>query len=384
MENEEILHRCFRCGFCKLPGNFIDLNCPSYLKYRFETFSPGGRMWLMRAWLEGKLEPTKRFQEILFSCSACGNCVEQCVFPNFKDRLLLTITAGKEELVNIGKVPTSVRDSLTRLQSHGNPYGLPPKNRSDWVEGLDLDLFSDQEYLFYIGDMGSYDHRGQEIARSVTGWLKKQNVSFGILGTEERSDGNEAKAMGEVELFKYLADENIKTFNELKVKKIITLSPHGYHAFKNEYPQLGGQFEVFHYSHIIGSLLQKGPQDSSKSGVTVTVHDSCYLGRHNSDYGTVRNTLTTVPGLNMVEMDRSFQNSLCCGGGGGNVFTDIMGSGDGTAARARVLEAKAADAEILAVSCPGCAVMLEDALKAEKLENELKVMELSEIMTEYL
>ncbi|MCP4756851.1 MAG: (Fe-S)-binding protein [Proteobacteria bacterium] len=384
MEHEEILHRCFRCGYCKLPENYSDLNCPSYIKYRFETFSPGGRMWLLRAWLDKKLEPTERFQEIFFSCVTCGNCVEHCAFPDFKDELLLAFTAGKEALVDSGKVPPPVRDCLTKLQSHGNPYGLAPKNRGNWTEGLDVEDYSGQDYLLYIGDVGSYDSRGQEIAESVAGLLRKQKVSFGILGADEISDGNEAKALGETELFRHLAEENIKKFKSLGVEKIIALSPHGYNAIKNEYPLWGGQFQVLHYSQMLGDIVEKAEFSSPNAPLRVTFHDPCYLGRHNYEYGSARAVLGSLPGLELVEMDRCLQNALCCGGGGGNVFTDILGGGRETSARSRVREARETGARILAVACPGCAVMLEDALKAEKLETELQVKEVSEIVQERL
>ena len=225
MQYEEILHRCFRCGYCKFPGNYSDLNCPSYAKYRFETFSPGGRMWLLYAWMNGKIEPGKRFQEIMFSCASCRNCVEHCTLPKIKDHLLNAFTTGKEELVNLGTVPSSVRDCLTHAYSHGNLYGIPPKKRGDWANGLDIETYSGQDYLFYIGDAGSFDPRGQIIAASVASLLKKGGISFGILGKEERCDGNDVKAMGEKELFAHLVEQNMKRFHTRNVKKIITLSP---------------------------------------------------------------------------------------------------------------------------------------------------------------
>ena len=230
MKYAEILHRCFRCGYCKLPGNYMDFNCPAYTAFRFETYSPGGRMWLLRAWLDHKLEPSRRFQEILFSCTACRNCVEQCTLPKIKDELLLAFTAGKSELVGEGKVPPAVRDCLTNLQKYGNPYGIPRKKRTHWAADAEVELFSDQDYLFFPGDVGSFDSQGQEIARSVATLLTRLGISFGILGEAEVSDGNEANAMGESELFRLLAEENIKHFNELNVKRIIALSPHGFNA----------------------------------------------------------------------------------------------------------------------------------------------------------
>jgi Fe-S oxidoreductase len=382
MQYEDILHRCFRCGYCKLPENYVDFNCPPYHAFRFETYSPGGRMWLIRAWLDKKIELSERLQEIIFSCVSCGNCVEHCTFPKFKDQLLLAFTAAKEELINAGKVPPAVRDCLTKIYQSGNAYGRAGKNRTQWAEGIKVEQFSDQEYLFFVGDVGAFDTYGQEIARSVASLMKIMGISFGILGPEELSDGNEAKAMGELELLKYLAEENIKEFERRGVQKVVTLSPHGYNAIKNEYRQLGGDYQVYHYTQVLAPLIKNSAFKSVLPPVRVTYHDSCYLGRHNMEYRAARDILAALPGVELVEMDRCFQNALCCGGGGGNVFTDIIGSGFDTAARARVREAADADAQVLAVACPQCAVMLKDAVKVENLDGNIEVKEVSEIVRE--
>ena len=384
MKYAEILHRCFRCGYCKLPGNYIDFNCPAYVAFRFETYSPGGRMWLLRAWLDEKIVLSRRFQEILFSCTACGNCVEQCALTKIKDELLLAFTAGKEALAIEGKVPPTVRDCLTKLQKYGNPYGLTGKKRADWAVGTGVEAFSDQEFVFFPGDVGAFDSRGQEIARSVTTLLHRLGVSFGILGAREVSDGNEANAMGESDLFRLLAEKNIKLFHELNVKKIITLSPHGFNALKNEYPALGGSYEVFHYTQVLATHAGSLSSENNLPEVTVTYHDPCYLGRHNGEYASARKVLAALPGVKIREMDRSMQNALCCGGGGGNLFTDILGNGPESPAKNRVMEALSTDAHILAVSCPTCAVMLGDAVKSTNLDERIQVKEISEIVNNRL
>jgi Fe-S oxidoreductase len=384
MKYAEILHRCFRCGYCKLPGNYVDFNCPAYAAFRFETYSPGGRMWLLRAWLDEKIDPSPRFQEILYSCTACGNCVEQCALTKIKDDLLRALTAGKEALVLEGKVPPPVRDCLTKLQRYGNPYGLARKKRSAWADGTGIEAFSEQEYMFFPGDVGSFDSRGQEIARSVAALLHRVGVSFGIMGDREVSDGNDANAMGESDLFRLLAEENIQRFRELNVKKIITLSPHGFNALKTEYPPLGGVYEVFHYTQVLAAHTGRLSFQDPLSELTVTYHDPCYLGRHNGEYGSARKVLTALPGVTLREMDRSMQNALCCGGGGGNLFTDIIGSGPESPARNRVMEALGTEAHVLAVSCPICAVMLEDAVKSTNLDERIQVQEISEIVSRRL
>lgn len=385
MEYAEILHRCFRCGYCKFPDNYTDLNCPSYLKFRFETYSPGGRMWLLRGLLNGDLSPSARMQEILFSCATCGNCVEHCAMTGFKDKLLMAFTAGKEMLVQAGHIPPSLRDYLTPLQTHGNPYKQSPGKRDAWVNGSNVEPFTDQEYLFFIGDVGSYDPRGQAMARSVADLLNYLNVSFGILGSREVSDGNDARAAGERDLFEYLAAKNINHFQETGVSKIITLSPHGFHALKNEYPLLGGRFQVFHYTQLLSLLFERLHfRTEQMQPVRICYHDPCYLGRHNHEFFAARSVLSRLPGVTLVEMDRNMKNALCCGGGGANFFTDILGSGKDAPANARVREAADTGAQILAVACPLCANMLEDAIRVENMEDRLQVKEVSEIVSERL
>lgn len=387
MQYQEILHRCFRCGYCKLPGNYTDINCPSYLKYRFETFSPGGRMWLLKAWLEGKIQNSSRLQEILFSCATCNNCVEHCAFPKFKNDILKAFIAAKEEMVQQGTLPPKVRDYLTRLLEHGNPYKIPQKKRGDWAAGLNVEQYADQEYLFYVGDVGSFDTRGREIASSVAELLQRLGVSLGILGDKEISEGNEAQALGETDLFQYLAERNLETMQQLGVEKVVTLCPHAYNALKNDYPQYGGQFQVFHYTHLLAERLpemQLSTQPQAGKVRKVTFHDSCYLGRHNQDYQTPRKILGSLPGIELLEMDRCREDALCCGGGGGNFFTDLVCSGPETSAKARVREAAQTGAEVLVTTCPVCTIMLEDALKSEKLDQRLQIQEMSELISPYL
>lgn len=381
MEYTDILHRCFRCGYCKLPENYFDLNCPSYLSSRFETYSPGGRMWLLRAWLNGDIQTSSRFAEIMYACATCANCVEHCVFTKFKDDILNAFIAGRAELVRTGIVPPTVRDYFKSIRLHGNPYKLPEADRGKWADGLGLEQYSGQEYLFHVGCVGSYDEIGQKMARSVARLLTKLGIPFGILGPDERCDGNDVKAMGEEGLFEHIAQENIRKFQELGIKKIVTLSPHAYHAFKVEYPKLHAEFDVFHYSHVLERSVEKLPLDKSLGSVRVTFHDPCYLGRHGKEYKAPRKIIAAIPGAVIREMDRVEKNALCCGGGDGNLFTDILGTGPDSPARARVREASQTEAGILAVACPGCYRMLEDAVKAEGLEEKIRVMDLAQLVS---
>jgi Fe-S oxidoreductase len=294
----------------------------------------------------------------------------------------LAFTAGKEALVDKGKVPPTVRDCLTKLQKYGNFYGFTRKKRTGWTLDTEVEVFTDQEFLFFPGDVGAFDSRGQEIARSVAALLTLMGVSFGILGDREVSDGNEVSALGESELFHLLAEENIKHFKKLNVKKIIALSPHGFNTLKNEYPALGSGCQVFHYTRVLATHAGNLSFKDNLSNVRVTYHDPCYLGRHNREYGAARKVLAGLPGVEVREMDRSRQDALCCGGGGGNLFTDILGNGPESPARNRVAEALDTGAEILAVSCPTCAVMLGEAVKSNNMDRHIQVREISEIVNE--
>jgi len=383
MDYADILHRCFRCGYCKLPSSYQDINCPSYLAYRFESFAPGGRMWLLRAWLNEEIATSQRLSEILFSCAACGNCTEHCVFPKFKSDLLNAFTSGRSELVNEGIIPATVRDYFKSIHLYGNPYNLPESDRDTWAEGLGLDAYENQEYLLYIGCPGSFDERGQRMARAVATLLRDMGVSFGIMGRHEWCDGNEVRTLGEFGLYELTAKKNIDLFADAGVKKVITLSPHAYHTMKNEYPALGADFQVVHYTQLLAQISDSLPTGEKKRSLSVTFHDPCYLGRHNKDFYSPRTVLERLDGVQVVEMDRSMNDSLCCGGGGGNFFTDILPSGDpGSPSRTRIREAAETGADVLAVACPKCAKMFEDAVKAEGLEDRLWVCDIAELIIE--
>lgn len=385
MNYSEILHRCFRCGYCKMPSDYTDITCPSYLNNRFETFSPGGRLWLLRAWLDGEIQTSDRFSEIMFSCATCGNCVEHCVMPKFKDDLLNAMIAGREALVEEGAVPPAVRDYFKAVHVNGNPYKLPRKERGDWARGLGLSPMNGREYLFYVGDVGSFDERARGMTHAVATLLGKAGVSFGILGEDEKSDGNDVKALGETGLFQYMAEMNVEAFNSLGIKKIITLSPHGFNAFKNHYPDFGGVYDVYHYSQVLSRKIGALPLQNKKDAPLrrVVYHDPCYLGRHNNEYQAPRKVLKALPNVQFMELERSRSNALCCGGGGGNFFTDVIGTGPDAPSRNRVREAAETGADIIAVACPACLKMLEDAVKAESLEDRLRVMDLAEIVLQY-
>ncbi len=377
------IHRCFNCGFCKFAGDYCDFNCPSYVRFRLDTYSTSGRLWLIRGWLKGELKWSEHLGEILYSCVTCRNCTQNCPM-RFSDDIVDWIIAARSDMMEKekGKIPPRVRDFLENVYNHGNPMKRKKSERDAWAEGIKLYQSSD-EYLFYVGCLGSYDELGQSMARNTAQLFNKAGVSFGILGNDEGCCGNEVHNLGETELLRMLAENNISRFREMEVKKIITLSPHSYNIMKNSYPEFGGDFEVYHYTQFLNRLLKEGRiKPSAAAGLRITYHDPCFLGRWNGIYNEPRKILESIPGVRLEEMKRSREDSFCCGGGSGNFAMDLLGGSPESPDRIRVREAHETGAEVLAVACPSCMTMLSEAVKTEGLEEKLVVKDISGILNE--
>jgi Fe-S oxidoreductase len=379
----DTIHRCFRCGYCKFPTDWADVNnCPAYARFRLETYSCGGRLWLTRAWLSGDIQWTEHLAQILYSCTACKNCEIKCPL-RFNVDILNMITAAKSEMVEAGRIPAAVKEFLENIQRQGNPYGHSRTKRGEWLEGTGVEPYRGQDYLYYVGCEGSYDTRARQTAVALAKILQKANVSFGVLGNEENCDGNEVQKLGEEALFEMLAEDNIARFKSLGVKKIVTLSPHSYNAMKNDYPKYDGTFEVLHYTQLLQNLIQEGKWSiSGKLNARVAYHDPCFLGRWNGEYDAPRAILNSIPGLQLMEMEKTKGGALCCGGGSGNFYIDSLGGSEDSPARRRIREVNQTGVNVLAVACPNCLTMLEDAVKAEGLESRLAVKDISEIVRE--
>jgi Fe-S oxidoreductase len=380
---KDLIHRCFRCGYCKFPANWTDVNnCPPYARFRMETYSCGGRLWLTRTWLNAQIEWTEHLAEILYSCTTCRNCEIKCPL-HFNVDIVNMVVAARAEMVETGRLPAGVKSFLENIELQGNPYGASRAKRGMWAAGTDIEQFNGHEYLLYAGCTGSYDTRAQKSIKSLAHVLRKANISFGILGAEENCDGNEVQKLGEAGLFELLAEGNIALFKKLGVQRIITLSPHAFNAFKNYYPGYGGNFEILHYTQFFCYLIKSGKLDFSRGfHVKIAYHDPCFLGRWNNEYEAPREILRNIEGIELVEMEKNRDSSLCCGGGAGNFHIDLLGGSKDSPSRRRAREAAATGADILAVACPKCLVMLEDAVKAEELEGKLSVRDISEITAE--
>jgi len=281
-------------------------------------------------------------------------------------------------VVNSGLVTPKVARFFQNVEAYGNPYRELRGNRGRWAEGIGIEPYNGQEFLFYVGCVGSFDEKGQSAAKAVGELLLEAGVSFGILGPAEECDGNEIRILGESRIFEMLKDRNTALFQKADVKKIITLSPHSYNVFRNEYPD---SFEIFHYTQVLRDLIKGGRlKPAPKLNMKVTYHDPCFLGRHAEEYEAPREILRAILGVELVEMERNRQNSFCCGGGSGNFYTDSFGGGENSPSRIRVREADKTGAKILAVACPTCAVMLGEAIKDEGIEERLIVKDISELV----
>lgn len=380
------IYRCGGFGVCKGGYTKAVSPCPMHMASSgFEAETPRGLMTIAREILEGRQEYTKELAEMVYRCTSCANCRLLCgaVYEETGEVLVDpsdVALAMKADLVENSLIPPAVRDFLRNIYRYGNPYVERPEERDRWAEGLNL-AFSGQEYLFYVGCVGSYDERGRKMSKALASVLTDAGLSFGILGREEINHGNEVNYVGEKGLFQHLAQENIKTFKKHGIKKIITLSPHAYNTIKNDYPLFGGDFEVVHYTQMLRDLMEaKKLALGGSLDAVVTYHDPCFLGRHNNEYDAPRTVIQAISGVQLVEMERYRANALCCGGGGGNFFTDVIGSSSNSPARVRIHEAIRTGAGILAVACPYCAKMFDDAVKAEGMEEKLQVKDISELL----
>jgi Fe-S oxidoreductase len=378
----EQIHRCFRCGYCKFTHDYSDWNCPSYARFGFDTYSTGGRLWLGHAWLNNEIDWSEHLGEILYACTACKNCVEQCPM-RFSSDIVEWIVGIRSAMVDRGKVPEFVTRFLTNVYDYGNPLRMRMVERDNWADGIPRYQPGDA-YLLYVGCLGSYDDVARTMARSVADLLAGAGLPFGILGTDEECCGNEVYMLGELALFQELAGKNIRQFKELGVKKVVALSPHAYNVMKNNYSKFGADFEVYHYLQVLDMLMRSGSLKLRGTKARVTYHDPCFLGRYNGMYDIPRRILQSIPGVEMVEMARNRENAFCCGGGSGNFVMDLLSGSTESPSRIRAREAYDIGADVLATACPACMTMLTDAVKVEDLDGKIAVKDISQIVKQAL
>jgi Fe-S oxidoreductase len=317
----------------------------------------------------------------IWSCTTCGNCMEHC--PVFIEHIQKYVDMRRYLVLMESDFPPEVQTVLRNWETNSNPWGLAFATRGDWAQGLEVQTLADNpevEYLFYVGCSGSFDERGKKVTGAMVRLLNQAGVSFGILGVEEKCCGETARRIGNEYLFQSMATELMETINGYGVKKIITTCPHGYNCLKNEYPQFGGNWEVFHHSEFLHRLLQEGRlKPRRRLDKRLTFHDSCYLGRYNDLYEEPRGILKSIPGLRLEEMERHRNKSFCCGAGGGRMWMEET-LGNQMINEARTDQALAKNPEIIGVSCPFCTTMLEDGLKERDQADAVKVYDIAELL----
>ncbi len=358
---------CYQCGKC-------DTVCPWN---RVRTFS------MRKLIREAALGLTEMDEEI-WRCTTCGKCQQQCP----RDVKQITdMIALRRMATGYGVFPASVkpvRAVSSGLVAEGNPFGESRTKRADWAEGLSVKTFTEGMEVLYFPDCYlSYDPRLKKVAAATVNILNKAGVDFGILGTKENCCGESIRKTGDEALFKRLARENIKTFIENGVKKILVSSPHCYHTFKNEYPEFNVNFEVVHISQYLFELINKGRLQISKEyGKKITYHDPCYLGRHNGIFDEPRGVLKKIPGLELKEMPESRENSLCCGMGGGRIWMETPKSE--RFSNLRLDQAIGVGAEVLVTSCPYCITNFEDSKLVMNYDDVIQVKDITEILQEVI
>jgi Fe-S oxidoreductase len=309
---------------------------------------------------------------VIYSCTTCAACLEVC--PVLINQPKAIMRMRQFLLMELSQIPETMGRAYRSLENRGHPFfgtGFGPK---DWCRDMQVPIFEKgkTEYLLWIGCSTVYEERAQSIARATVRLLQKAGVSFGIL-PEVRCTGDPAKQMGSEFMFVEIAQQNIEYLDSLGVKKIITMCPHCYDSFVHYYPELGGEYEVIPHVLMIKNLIDSGRLHLKTKSLSITFHDSCYLGRHNRIFDEPRELLSRIG--NLIEMKRNRENSFCCGGGGGNYW----GEEEGTRInRERAKEAFETGADIVVTVCPFCLLMLTDGIKA--FTQEKKVFDVAELV----
>ena len=359
------LYECIQCGKCT--GG-----CPVSIRSHLNP-----RRLIYEALLGEIFNPVERTE--IWECTTCATCAERC--PK-EIRPYEVILALRSDVVESGRVKPSVRDALESTFMHGNPWGRVREKRSDWLGDLQITVLKEgdkTELLYFICCTAAYDPRIQELSRSMVTVLQKTGIDFAILGNEESCCANEMNELGEKGLFEMAQEKNKESFGKFSFPMMITISPHCFHAFSNEYSDL--QFQVFHYTQLFSRWIHESKLEFNGELVKkVTYHDPCFLGKRNKIFDEPRHIIQSLPGVEFLEMDRSRERSLCCEGGGGRMWMESESSEE-RLAEVRVKDAVQMGAEIIATACPFCLLTLEDAVKTTGNEEKIQVRDVVELVS---
>jgi len=316
--------------------------------------------------------------EELWACTSSKACDEICpVNIEILDKIL---DMRRYLSLMESNFPTELGNAYRSMENSGNPWGLSQGSRTEWADDLEgVKIIEggeplESEFLYWVGCAGSFDDKNKKVSRAMAQLLSLANVSFSILGPSEMCTGDPARRSGNEYIFQMLAAQNIETLNSMGVKKIITQCPHCFNTLGNEYPQLGGHYEVIHHSQLLEWLIEQGKLDMSNAELNerLVYHDSCYLGRHNDVYQAPRKVVASIGGLEVVEAERQGTKGMCCGAGGGRMWMEENTGKNINVERSQELLATGADR--IATACPFCFVMIDDGVKGEGVdEDEVKV-----------
>ncbi len=326
-------------------------------------------------------------KEEIWACTTCRNCEDQC--PVMNEHVEKIIDMRRYLVLTEGDLHSDAQRAITNIERQGNPWGLNRKDKENWRkldESIHIPTVKEAkkageefEYLFWVGSMGSYDNRSQKIALSFARLLNEAGVKFAILGAKEKNSGDTPRRLGNEFLYQDLANSNISEFESAGAKKIVTIDPHAYNTFKNEYADFGFEGEVYHHTELLAELIKEGrlkPRHSVSE--IITFHDSCYLGRYNNVYDAPRFVLDAIPGVQLVEMERNRDTGMCCGAGGGLMWMEEM---TGTRINvARTEQALSTSPTVISTGCPYCLTMIMDGTKAKEVEEEVKTYDVAELL----
>ncbi len=334
--------------------------------------------------------------DILWSCTTCGACVEQC--PVDIEHVDAIVDMRRYQTLIESAFPKELGGLFKNLENKSNPWGMSARARMDWAKNLDFEVplaggdvedLKDVDYLFWVGCAGAFEDRAKATTQAVATLLHMADVKFAVLGDGETCTGDPARRAGNEFLFQMLAQQNVEMLKEVNATKIVVTCAHCFNTLKNEYPQLGGNYEVVHHTQLLNRLVREKrltpvarPSEASSAGVastaeTVTYHDPCYLGRHNGVYSPPRELIGALPGVKLTEMPRNSEKSFCCGAGGARMWMDEkLGTKINTN---RTEEALATGADRIAIGCPFCRVMLSDGLTEKQAAGEREEVEVVDV-----
>ena len=324
-------------------------------------------------------------KEALWDCLTCGACVQEC--PVGVEHIDMIVDMRRNLTMERAEIPETGMNALMSMEQRGHPWRGTTYTRTDWAEGLDVPTLAQHptaEVLFWVGCTAALEKRSQSVARSMASVLKRAGVDFAILGDEEGCSGDPARRMGNEYLYQIMAQQNIETFTRYDVKKIVTICPHCFNTIKNEYPHLGGSYQVLHYSEFVADLIADGKLKPLVTiDTTLTYHDSCYLGRHNGVYDAPREIAEAIPGLQLREMEKCRDRGFCCGAGGGHMWMEE--SRGRRINHIRTDQFLETGADTVGVSCPFCLQMFEEGIQSsESAPSGTRAKDLLELLEESL